>query len=640
MTPSRSTAGPAADLAAGPADLAAAPATVPALVARQAAERPEALAVTDGTTALTYRELVDNARRLAAELTACGVAPGSAVGVLCARGSRIAVAHLAVWWAGGHVLPLDPAYPAARLTAMLDDAAVRLTLGDKALLAELDLTEDRSLVLTETGPTGTGDDEHGPAPVDPDPAAAAIVYFTSGSTGRPKGVLVPHHAVAELVTAADGVVLRPGDRMLVRTSAGFDLSTLELWGPLANGAALAVPTAERPSAEELARDVERFGVTHAVLATALFHQLAARGSRIFGVLRHVVVGGEALAAEHAGAVLRSYPWLELVNGYGPTEATTFATLHRVRPADCAGPVPIGRPFGGTGAAVLDQDRRPVPDGTRGELWLTGRLALGYLGRPDLTVERFVELPGVGRAYGTGDLVSRRPDGTLDFHGRLDDQVKVRGYRIEPGEVEHALCGLAEVAEAAVVVRRAGREDAALTAFVVAAEGVRPAAESLRRQLAERLPAHLVPTAWTVLDTLPLTGSGKVDRRALAAEEEPVQDAAPVAGPVGPVAEPAALGPIEQAVAAAWSRALETEVTTPDAEFFALGGHSLLAMWVVDDLREDLGVELPLGDFLSRPTVAGQAALIERALLAADSSDATVVGPDLVTAGAHSQEPTR
>ncbi|MFB8200700.1 non-ribosomal peptide synthetase [Kitasatospora purpeofusca] len=636
MTPSRSTAGPAAAPAADVPTAGAA--TVPALVARQAAERPEALAVTDGTTTLTYRELVDNARRLAAELTARGVAPGSAVGVLCARGSRIAVAHLAVWWAGGHVLPLDPAYPAARLTAMLDDAAARLTLGDKALLAELDLAEDRSLVLTETGPAGTGDDEHGPAPVDPDPAAAAIVYFTSGSTGRPKGVLVPHHAVTGLVTADDGVVLRPGDRMLVRTSAGFDLSTLELWGPLANGAALAVPTAERPSAEELARDVERFGVTHAVLATALFHQLAARGSRIFGVLRHVVVGGEALAAEHAGAVLRTYPWLELVNGYGPTEATTFATLHRVRPADCAGPVPIGRPFGGTGAAVLDQDRRPVPDGTRGELWLTGRLALGYLDRPELTAERFVELPGLGRAYGTGDLVSRRPDGTLDFHGRLDDQVKVRGYRIEPGEVEHALRGLPEVAEAAVVVRRAGREDAALTAFVVAAEGLRPAPESLRRQLAERLPAHLVPTAWTVLDTLPLTGSGKVDRRALAAEEEPVE-------PAGPVSEPAALGPIEQVVAAAWSRALETEVTTPDAEFFALGGHSLLAMWVVDDLREDLGVELPLGDFLNRPTVAGQAALIERALLAAESADSTgsvdaTEAADLVAAGAHRQESAR
>ncbi len=626
---------------------AVAPATVPALVARQAAAHPDALAVTDGSTALTYRELVVNARLLAAELADRGVTPGAAVGVLCARASRVVVAHLAVWWAGGHVVPLDPTYPAARLTAMLEDADVRLTLGDKALLAEVELPEERSLVLTETGPTGTGPTGTGPTgtgptgtggaadPADPDPAAAAIVYFTSGSTGRPKGVLVPHHAVTALVTAPDGITLRPGDRMLARTSAGFDLTTLELWGPLANGAALAVSPSDRPSAEELARDVERFGATHAVLATALFHQLAARGSRIFGVLRQVVVGGEALAAEHAATVLRTFPWLDLVNGYGPTEATTFATLHRVRPADCAGPVPIGLPFGGTGAAVLDEERRPVPDGTRGELWLTGRLALGYLGRPELTAERFVELPGLGRAYRTGDLVSRRPDGTLDFHGRLDDQVKVRGYRIEPGEVEHALRGLPEVAEAAVVVRRAGREDAALTAAVVPAEGVRPAPESLRRKLAERLPAHLVPTAWTVLDALPLTGSGKVDRRALAADDEPAEPAAGGTAATAVRPEAAALSPIEQVVAAAWSRALETEVTRPDVEFFALGGHSLLAMWVVDDIREDLGVELPLGEFLSRPTVAGQAALIERALLAAESAD-----PDLVTAGAQLQESAR
>ncbi|MFB6890386.1 amino acid adenylation domain-containing protein [Kitasatospora sp. NPDC056327] len=613
--------------------------TVPALVARQAAERPDALAVTDGTTVLTYRELLDHARSLAAALTARGVGPGTAVGVLCARASRVVVAHLAVWWAGGHVVPLDPTHPAPRLTAMLDDAGVRLTLGDKALLAELGLPEERALVLTENGLPGSGSAaaDGTPAPVPAaDPAAAAVVYFTSGSTGRPKGVLVPHHAVTALVTAPDGIVLRPGDRMLLRTSAGFDLVTLELWGPLANGAALAVSPAERPTAEDLARDVERFGVTHAVLATALFHQLAARRSRIFGVLRTVVVGGEALAAEHAAAVLRTFPWLELVNGYGPTEATTFATLHRVRPADCAGPVPIGRPFGGTGAAVLDEDGRPVPDGARGELWLTGRLALGYLGRPELTAERFVELPGPGRAYRTGDRASRRPDGTLEFHGRLDDQVKVRGFRIEPGEVEHVLRSLPEVAEAAVVVRRAGREDAALTACVVPAEGVRPAPESLRRQLAERLPAHLVPTAWTVLEALPLTGSGKVDRRALAAGDGPAADAVP--------AGPAVLGPIEQVVAAAWSRALEREVTRPDAEFFAEGGHSLLAMWVVDDLREDLGVELPLGDFLSRPTVAGQAALIERALLAAESA-----GPEPAPAAAtapaaadtaHPQEPTR
>ncbi|MFE2108340.1 amino acid adenylation domain-containing protein [Kitasatospora sp. NPDC059463] len=592
--------------------------TVPELVARQAAERPDALAATDGSTTLTYRELTTAAARLAAELTARGVRPGSAVGLLCARAARLPVAQLAVWWAGGHVVPLDPAYPRPRLRAMLDDAGARLTLGDKALLAEAGLPEEHVLVLAELGPTaiaGTGPGTPR-TPGPPAPDAAALVYYTSGSTGRPKGVLVPHGAVADLVTAADGPALGPGDRVLHHSPVAFDAATFELWGPLARGAAVALSPAERPSAEELARDVERFGVTTAFLTTALFHQLAARRSRVFGVLRTVLAGGEALSAGHADAVLRAFPWLRLFNVYGPTEATTFTTLHRVRPADRTGPVPIGRPFGGAGTLVLDADRRPVPDGTRGELWISGaRVALGYLGRPGLTAECFAVLPGTGRAYRTGDRVLRRPDGVLEYHGRLDDQVKVRGFRIEPGEVEHALRSLPEVAETAVVVRRAGQEDAALTAYVVPAEGLRPAPEALRRRLAERLPAHLVPTAWTLLDALPLTGSGKVDRRALAADDGALAPA-PGATPT-----PGTLTPIQQVVAAAWSRALEHPVTAPDADFFAEGGHSLLAMWVVDDLREDLGVDLPLGDFLDHPTVAGQAALVERALLAADAADA-------------------
>ncbi|WP_327683536.1 non-ribosomal peptide synthetase [Kitasatospora sp. NBC_00458] len=620
---------------AAPAETALAPApavaaTVPELIARQAELSPLALAVTDGSTALTYRELAARAAVLAAELAARGVGPGTAVGLLCARATRQAVAQLAVWWAGGHVVPLDPAYPRPRLTAMLDDAGVRLTVGDKALLADAGLAADRSLALTESGRAASGTvDAAGaaevPAPAGADPAAVALVYYTSGSTGRPKGVRVPHRAVTDLVTAPDGIALRPGDRVLLHSPAAFDAATFELWAPLVRGAAAAVSPAERPTPEELARDIERFGVTTAFLTTALFHQLAARRSRVFGVLRTLVVGGEALSAEHADAVLRAFPWLDLVNAYGPTEATTFTTLHRVRPDDCTGPVPIGRPFGGARTVVLDEDRRPVADGTRGELWIAGaRLALDYLGRPELTAERFADVPGLGRAYRTGDRVVRRPDGTLEFHGRLDDQVKVRGFRIEPGEVEHALRSLPDVAETAVVVRRAGSEDAALTAYVVPADGTRPTPETLRRQLAERLPAHLVPTAWTVLDALPLTGSGKVDRRALAAEDRPAPGGA--AGP-GTGAE---LTPIQEVVAAAWSRALEHRVAEPDADFFAEGGHSLLAMWVVDDLREDLGVELPLGDFLDHPTVAGQAALIERALLAAESGatggSADLVGP--------------
>ncbi|WP_354638744.1 non-ribosomal peptide synthetase [Kitasatospora camelliae] len=589
-------------------------AAVPALVARQAEQRPDALAVTDGSTHLTYRELVAAASTLAAELADRGVGPGSAVGLLAARSARLVVAQLAVWWAGAHTVPLDPAYPRARTTAMIEDAGVLLTLGDKALLAEAGLPGDRTLVLAEDDPAGppTGT-AAAPYPCGAD--SPALVLYTSGSTGRPKGVAVPHGAVADLVTAADGIVLHPGDRMLFHSPVAFDASTFELWAPLTRGAAVAVSTADRPTAGELARDVEQLGVTCAFLTTALFHHLAARRSPVFGLLRTVVVGGETLSADHAAAVLRAFPWLHLVNGYGPTEGTTFTTLHRVRPADCAGPPPIGRPFGGARVLVLDEHHRPVAPGERGELWIGGsRLALGYLGQPELTADRFRVLPGAGRMYRSGDVVSHRPDGTLAFHGRVDDQVKVRGFRIEPGEVEHALRGLPEVAEAAVVVRGPGREDAALAAFVVPAEDRRPTAETLRRALADRLPAHLVPTAWTLLTSLPLTGTGKVDRRALA--EEP---AAPAAA--GPSDAPAGLTPVQQAVAAVWSRALERPVTDPEADFLAEGGHSLLAMWVVDDLREELGVELSLAEFLDHPTVAAQAALVESALLAATAEAA-------------------
>ncbi|MFI6155012.1 amino acid adenylation domain-containing protein [Kitasatospora sp. NPDC051170] len=587
--------------------------TVPELIARHAERTPDALALLDGTTAVTYRELHESAGRLAAVLAARGVGPGHAVGLLCARTARLAVAQLAVWRAGGHVVPLDPAYPRPRLAETIEDAGARLVLGDKALLAETGLPAERTLVLGEHD----GDSAWGAAPDTARADGLALVFHTSGSTGRPKGVLVPHSAVTDLVTAPDALALGPRDRVLCHSALGFDATTFELWAPLAHGAAVAVSSADRPTAEDLVRDVERYGVTTLFLTTALFHHLAARQSRVFGVLRTLAVGGEALSPEYAGAVLRAFPWLELYNVYGPTEATTFTSLHRITPADCTGeaPVPIGRPFGGARALVLDERQEPVAPGESGELWIAGaRVAQGYLNRPELTAERFRDLPGAGRAYRSGDVVRQRPDGALEFHGRTDDQVKVRGFRIEPGEVEQALLRHPEVAEAAVVVRHPGAPDAALTACVVLAEGHRPSVATLRERLAAQLPAHLVPTAWAVLDALPLNGSGKVDRKALA-HPGPATTADPVeAGAT------AGLTPIQQVVADAWARALGRPVTDPAADFLTEGGHSLLAMWIVDDLREDLGAELSLADFLGHPTVAAQADLLEQALRAAHGTD--------------------
>ncbi|MCX4825627.1 non-ribosomal peptide synthetase [Streptomyces sp. NBC_01142] len=577
---------------------------LPALVAWQAERTPDALAVADGDTTLTYAQLVAAARALAAHLHEHGVHRGDSVALLMPRSARTVVAQLALWWAGAVCVPLDPAHPRPRTEAMAADAGVTLTVGDSKLLESAGLSV---ATLALPGDPLLTDKPIPPAELGVD--AAAFIMFTSGSTGRPKGVSIPHSAIAELVLDPAYVTLTRRDRVLFHSPMTFDASTFEVWGALANGAAVVVCAVERPSFEDLAQQVERHGATVAFFTTALFHQLAVRRSRVFSLLRTVVVGGEALAAQHARQVLRAFPWLELVNGYGPTEATTFATAHRVTDSDCDGHVPIGRPIAGATVHLLDASGRPVAPGERGELWIGGsRLAHGYTGQPQLTAECFTDHRELGRLYRTGDLASARPDGVLEFHGRRDDQVKIRGFRIEPGEIEHALREQPDVDEAAVTVHRPAPDDARLVAFVVAAPGPVPRAATLRERLAGVLPAHLVPDELTVVDHLPLTPSRKVDRRALA-------DLVAADTPEAP-AQP--LTPLQQAVADVWSRSLGCEVTRPDADFIAMGGHSLLALGVTDDLREELGVELALADFFAAPTVAGQAALVEHALLAAHS----------------------
>jgi amino acid adenylation domain-containing protein len=621
---------------------------LPTLLALQAEQTPDALALIDGDAMLTYRQLVLSASHLADHLHEHGVRPGDIVALLARRSARTVVAQLALWWAGAVCVPLDPAHPRARTEAMLADSGATLTVGDGDLLAAADgigpslaLTSDAMPYesrAADAGPLSVPVPAPAPRP-GPGPDATAFLMFTSGSTGRPKGVAVRHGAVAELVTSPAYVTVGARDRVLLHSPATFDASTFEAWVALANGAAVVVCPAERPSFEDLVQEVERHGVTVAFFTTALFHQLAARRSRVFALLRTVVVGGEALSAQHARAVLRPFPWLELVNGYGPTETTTFATAHRVTDADCAGPVPIGRPIAGATAHVLDESGNPVQAGSKGELWVGGtRLAHGYTGQSGLTAERFVEHPALGRVYRTGDLVSARADGALDYHGRTDDQVKVRGHRIEPGEIEHLLRNQPELDDAAVTVRRPTPDDARLAAFVVGAAGATPSAQTLRTRLAGLLPAHLVPDELTVVERLPLTSTGKVDRRALAALDPATAatagnggsgsggkgsgtagsgaDGARASLAAEQQAPPTPLTPLQQAVAEVWARSLECEVASPDDDFLALGGHSLLALVVTDDLREDLGVEVSLADFFAAPTVAGHAALVECALLTA------------------------
>ncbi|HEX5872257.1 MAG TPA: non-ribosomal peptide synthetase, partial [Longimicrobium sp.] len=448
------------------------------------------------------------------------------------------------------------------------------------------------------------------------PDQLAYVMYTSGSTGRPKGVAVPHRAVLRLVRGADYARFGADEAWLQLAPVAFDASTLELWGPLLNGGRVAIFPATLPTVEALGGFIARHGVTSAWLTAGLFHQMVDANLPALGGLTQLLAGGDVLSVPHVRRVLEAHPHLRLVNGYGPTENTTFSCCHRVRAEDAErASIPIGQPIAGSTAYVLDAHLRAVPTDVPGELYVGGEgLARGYLHAPSLTAARYVPhpfsaTPGA-RLYATGDRVRWRPDGTLEFLGRMDQQVKIRGYRIEPGEIEAALQRDPSVADCVVLVREDVPGDRRLAAYVVpsasAEEDADELASAIRACLQAQLPAYMLPSAVVVMDALPLTPNGKVDRRALPAPALR-RDAAT---PREPRTE------VERALAAVWIDVLRTDAVYLNDNFFDLGGHSLLATQVVTRVREALGVELPLARVFEAPTLAQLAAAVEAAQLEA------------------------
>ncbi|HEX2204791.1 MAG TPA: amino acid adenylation domain-containing protein [Longimicrobium sp.] len=584
----------------GPA-LPVAPETIHARIARQAARTPEAVAIDGGAERWTYAELEARANGIARGLRAHGVRPGVLVGVRAERSPGAVAAILAVLKAGGAYLPIDPAYPAERQAYMLADSGAPLLLDATGAGAPAGFA---GRVLSPADLVGSAEAESEPIEDAADPRDLAYVIYTSGSTGRPKGVMVPHHALVAYVDAArEAYAMTADDRSLQFAPLSFDSSVEELFAPLTCGAAVVLRDgAMLESVDGFWRACERQALTIATLPTAYWHEVAAALERSPvdppSSLRAMIVGGERALPERVAAWRRVVgDRVRLLNSYGPTETTVAATLHEVG-ADDEASVPIGRPLSNTRVRVLDATLRPVPPGVPGELFVGGAgVARGYLGRPATTAERFVPDPFAStpgdRLYATGDLARWRPDGTLEYLGRTDDQVKVRGFRVELGEIEALLRRLAGVRDAVAAVREDAPGDRRLVAYVVLADPETPV-DGLRDALRRDLPAYMVPSAFVALDALPLSPSGKVDRRALPA----------------PRVERSATGPLsraEAAVAALWREVLGGAAVGADDNFFDLGGNSLLLIRLAARIAETTGKAATAVELFRYPTVRAQAA---------------------------------
>ncbi|SCL25235.1 non-ribosomal peptide synthetase [Micromonospora inyonensis] len=567
--------------------------TLTALLAEQAARTPHATAVVADGVHLSYAELHERAARVAAWLTAQGAGPGTVVGVAVPRSADLVIALVAVLHAGAAYLPLDPDYPADRIALMVADAVPAALLTDTATRAVLPAGVPAVLALDDVGLLAAPAARPTVRPEDP-----AYVIYTSGSTGRPKGVVVSHRAIVNrlLWTQAEYGLTRD-DRVLQKTPSSFDVSVWEFFWPLVTGATLVVARAGgHRDPRYLARLVQDERVTTVHFVPSMLRAFLAEpeAAGCTGLVR-VLCSGEALPTDLTDAFHTRYGGtVELHNLYGPTEAAVDVTAWPCPPG--AATVPIGRPVWNTTLYVLDAALRPLPVGVPGELYLAGRqLAEGYLNRAALTAERFVAdpfgPPGT-RMYRTGDLVRRTADGVVEYLGRTDAQVKIRGFRVEPGEVEAALVALPGIRAAAVVAR----PELGLVGYVV---GDAPDPATVRDRLAATLPAHLVPAAVVVLDALPTTPSGKLDRAALPSPER----------------LPAAAGrrprtPAEKLLCELFAEVLEVDAVGIDDDFFALGGHSLLATRLASRVRTVFGAELALRTVFDHPTVAGLATRLD------------------------------
>ncbi len=571
--------------------------TIADVFRQQAALTPDALAVIAGDRQLSYREVDERSDRLAHHLQSLGVKPETLVGVLLGRSELLVVTLLAILKAGGAYVPLDPSHPKERLSLVIEDSKMRILVTSPAMRTHLPLDLSRLSLLNPRDPV-----------IDPKssesvPSAAsgnhlAYVMYTSGSTGKPKGVMVEHRNVVSFFTGMDQAIgSRPGVWLAV-TSVAFDISVLELLWTLTRGFTVVVHGDEGPGA--VADQIVRHNITHLQMTPSLARMLTldSRGCSALSTLRQILLGGEAVPVSLVHR-LRQFFSGELFNMYGPTETTIWSSTYRILEPGIT--VSIGRPIAGTEVYLLDSALNPVPMGETGELFIAGDgVARGYWRRPDLTGERFLAIPSLSanRIYRTGDLARMLPDGNIQFLGRADYQIKLRGHRIEPGEIESILEQCPGVRQAVIVAREDRDGDKRLVAYLVA-EQTRPEdADTLRILLKSRLPEAMVPSSFVFLASLPLTANGKIDRQALLNLSPPAF--AHASAPRGSQGE--AGSEIERVITEAWKEALGVSQVGLNDNFFDLGAHSLTVAEVQAKLQNNLGREIPLVDLFQFSTV--------------------------------------
>lgn len=576
-----------------------------------AQNEPNSLAIVTDNKSITYAEIDAVSNQLARRLSRLGVVPGSIVAFLTKRSANSIIGWLAALKCGATYMPLDPTYPLKSLEFIVADAKPTLILAQNEFFNIAEAISTGEVFKLEDELRNSSAEPPEVLPVPCQATDRAYILYTSGSTGRPKGVQVAHRGVIRLVRNQFCINLSSADIQLFTSALGFDFATHNVWGSLLNGGRLAIVEGQHLSLDQIAYAIEKFSITTIGLSTAVFHLFVEQRLESLRPLKQIVVGGDILSVEHAKRMLEHLPQCRLINGYGPTENTTFTTFYDVPSSGWGtGPIPIGRAIEHTTVYILDELGQPVPLGETGFLWTGGDgVALGYLNRPELTAERFVPDPFASEPdalmYATGDLARVRPDGEIEFLGRKDRQVKISGKRIELDEIEMVLRQDYATDDAIVMLQSLGGDDKRIVAFVKPVYGTDSTnhLDSLRTRIADRLPDYMMPSAIRIVDTFPMTPNGKVDREALLNESaSPLVRTTDIVLPADE---------LERQLAQIWQTALKLDMVGRNENFFDLGGKSLHLMRIHAELKKEIAPHIDIVQLFRNPTIAGLANFLRK-----------------------------